>query len=68
MSVVVCFRYMSVSMCDVFLTMSKSRKLIQFLYSYVGLSRISVCTWFMYVLIRSGFVLVVPYMISISST
>ena len=45
--VVVGFRYMSIPRFEAFRIMSRSRKLIQFLFSYVRLSCISVCTWFM---------------------
>ena len=48
--------------------MSRSRKLIHPLFSYVGLSFMSVCIWFMYVLRRLGCVLLVLHVIKISST
>ena len=67
-SVVVSFRYISFLRVDILHIMSRSRKLIQLLFLYVGLSCLSVCTWFIYVLIRSGVVLVVSYIISTSST
>ena len=66
-SVVVGSQYMLISRLDVSCIMSRSRKLIYLLFSYVGLSFMSVCIWFMYVLMRSGCVLVVSYTIGISS-
>ena len=67
-SVVVGFRCISFLRVDILHIMSRSRELIQLLILYVGLSCLSVCTWFIYVLIRSGFLLVVSYKISTSST
>ena len=55
-SVVVGFRYMSVSRFSVFLIISKSRKLILVLVSCVELSCMSLCTRFMYVVMRSELV------------
>jgi hypothetical protein len=67
-SVVVGFRYMSISRFIAFLIISKSRKLILLLASCVGLSCMSLCIWFMYVMMRSEIVFAVPYIISMSST
>ena len=61
LSVVVRLRYMPLSRLDVFLIMSKSRKFIHLLFSYVGLS---LC---LYLLIKSACVLVVSFIISTSS-
>ena len=67
-SVVVGLWYTSISSLDVSRIFSRSRKLIHLLFSYAGLSCMSVYIWFMYILIRSGCVLVVSNTISISST
>jgi len=67
-SVVVGLRNMSISRLDDFRIISRSRKLMHPLFSYVGLSFLFVCIWFMCVLMRSGCVLLVSYIINISST
>ena len=66
-SVVVSLQHMSISRFDVFRIMSRSRKLIHVLFSYVRLSCMSVCVWFKFVLMRSGCVLAVSYAISVLS-
>ena len=65
-SVVAGLRNMSILRLDGFRIMRRSRKLP--LLSYVRLSFMFVCTLFMYVLMRSGFVRLVSYMFKMLST
>ena len=68
-SVVVFLQNMSVSMLDGFRIMSRSRKLIHPLFSYVGLSFIYVCMYLVYVCIDEvRLCFLVSYKIKISST
>ena len=67
-SVVVGLRNMSISRLDGFRIMRRSRKVIDPLLSCVGFSYMFVCIWFMYLLMRLGFVRLVSYMIKMSST
>jgi hypothetical protein len=67
-SVVVGLRKMSISRLDCFQIMRRSRKLIHPLLSYVGLSFMLVCIWFIYLLMRLGFICLVSHIIRMSST
>ena len=67
-SVVVGLRNMSISRLGGFRIMSRRRNLIHPLFSYVGLSFMSICIWFTFVLMRSSCFLLVSYIIKISST
>ena len=67
-SVVVGVRNVSISRLDGFRITSTSRKLTHPLISYVGLSFMPVCIWFTSVLMRSGWVLLVSCIITLSST
>ena len=67
-SVVAGLRNMSISRLDGFRIMSRSRKLIHPLFSFVGMSFMSVCIWFMYVLMWSGCIRLVSYIIKMSYT
>jgi hypothetical protein len=67
-SVVIGLRNMSVLKLDDFRIISRARKLTHPLFSYVGLGFVFVRIWFMCVLMRSGCVLLVSYIIKISST
>ena len=57
LSAVVGLRIMSISRLGCFRIMSRSRKLIHPLFSYMALRFMSVCIWFIYVLMRSVWVL-----------
>jgi len=54
---------MSISRLDGFRIISRSRKLMHRLFLYVGLSFMFVCIWFLCVLMRSGCVILVSYII-----
>ena len=66
--VVVSLQNISISRMDGFQIKNTSRKLIQPLFSCVGLSFVSVCILFMYVLIRLGSILLVSQRIKMSCT
>jgi hypothetical protein len=67
-SVVVGLRNVLISRSDDFRIISRSRKLTHPLFSCVSLSFMCVCIWFMCVLMRLGCLLLVSYIIKISST
>ena len=67
-SVVVAWQYMSVSRFVCLRAIVKSKKFIHMLFSYGGLSFMSACIWFMCLMMACGWVLVVSYMIRVSST
>ena len=47
---------------------NKSKKFICPLFSYVGLNVMSLCVWFIFVVIRSGCILLESYIIKMSVT
>jgi len=66
--VVVILQDILISGLDSFQIMNTSRKLIYALFSCLGLSFVSVCILFMYILIRLGSILFVSQIIKMSST
>ena len=67
-SVVVGFRNISIPVLIGFRIRSGSKKFIFLLFLYVGLNFMSLCVWFIFVVIRSGCILLESYIVKTSST
>ena len=67
-SVVVCLRNMSISRLDGFPSMRRSRKRTSVTFVCGFELYVCVCVWFVYVLMRLGFVRLVSRVIKLSST
>ena len=67
-SVVLGFRNTSISVLVGFRIRSRSKMFICPLFSYVGLNFMSLCVWFIFVVIRSGCILLESYITKMSYT